>query len=253
MARPLKRTVDYFPHFVTAGKTLLILQNEFGNDGYAFWFKLLSLLCKTDGQVYDYNNPAAWRLLLAETCVNEDIANRVLTLLSEIEAIDPALYLKKIIWVQNLVDNLGEVYTRRRDGSVPEKPVIVDKNPVNATRKPQTRLDHTKLNHTKEDIPIKQKFGEFLNVFLTPGEHEKLVNKFGAAGAGGWIESLSTHLKSVGKPRKYADHYATILTWARREEGKSGANRGHNKTGRELPTTYKTPEEHRRAGGYRQI
>jgi len=34
------------------------------------------------------------------------------------------------------------------------------------------------------------------------------------------------------------------------KEGKSGANRGHNKTGRELPTTYKTPEEHRRAGGY---
>jgi len=149
MARPLKRTVDYFPHFVTAGKTLLILQNEFGNDGYAFWFKLLSLLCKTDGQVYDYNNPAAWRLLLAETCVNEDIANRVLQLLSDIEAIDPALYLKKIIWVQNLVDNLGEVYTRRKNGVVPTKPVIVSRNPKNVNKNTQTRPDHTKPNQTK--------------------------------------------------------------------------------------------------------
>ena len=100
MARPLKQTVDYFPHFVNPGKTLLILQNEFGNDGYAFWFKLLSLLCKTDGQVFDYNNSAAWRLLLAETSVSQDIANRILQLLADIEAIDPELYLVKIIWVQ---------------------------------------------------------------------------------------------------------------------------------------------------------
>jgi len=123
MARPLKRTVDYFPHFVNAGKTLLILQNEFGNDGYAFWFKLLALLCKTDGQVYDYNNLASWRLLLAETNVSEDIANKILQLLADIEAIDPELYLSKIIWVQNLVDNLADVYTRRRNGFVPSRPV----------------------------------------------------------------------------------------------------------------------------------
>lgn len=124
MPRPLKRTVDYFPHFVQHGKTLLILQNEFGNDGYAFWFKLLSLLCKTDGQVYDYNNPASWRLLLAETSVNEDTANRLLQLLAEIDAIDTVLYQSKVIWIQQLVDNLSDVYTRRRNGSVPERPIL---------------------------------------------------------------------------------------------------------------------------------
>ena len=144
MARPLKRTVDYFPHMVNTGKTLLILQNEFGNDGYAFWFKLLALLCKTDGQVYDYNNPASWRLLLAETSVSEDIANRMLQLLADIEAIDPELYLAKIIWVQHLVDNLGDVYTRRRNGFTPEKPVIVNRNGINVDKNTQTKPNHTK-------------------------------------------------------------------------------------------------------------
>ena len=152
MARPLKRTVDYFPHFVNAGKTLLILQNEFGNDGYAFWFKLLALLCKTDGQVYDYNNLASWRLLLAETNVSEDIANKILQLLADIEAIDPELYLAKIIWVQNLVDNLADVYTRRRNGFVPSRPVIDNINPVNVSRKPQTILDQTRPDHTIQTI-----------------------------------------------------------------------------------------------------
>jgi len=151
MARPLKRTVDYFPHFVNAGKTLLILQNEFGNDGYAFWFKLLALLCKTDGQVYDYNNLASWRLLLAETNVSEDIANKILQLLADIEAIDPELYLAKIIWVQNLVDNLADVYTRRRNGFVPSRPVIDNINPVNVSKNPQTILDQTILDQTRPD------------------------------------------------------------------------------------------------------
>lgn len=148
MARPLKRTVDYFPHFVNSGKTLLILQNEFGNDGYAFWFKLLSLLCRTDGIVYDYNNSAAWRLLLAETSVSEDMADKILQLLADIKAIDPDLYLSKIIWVQNLVDNLGDVFMRRRNGSIPEKPVLANINLINVSRKPQTRLDYTKLDQT---------------------------------------------------------------------------------------------------------
>lgn len=151
MARPLKKTVDYFPHFVTPSRTLLILQNEYGNDGYAFWFKLLSLLCKSDGLVFDYNNPASWRLLLAETHVNEDNVNGILKLLSDVNAIDPDLYSKKIIWVQNLVDNLSDVFTRRRDGSTPEKPVNVNNNPVNVNKNTQTILNKTKLNHTKQD------------------------------------------------------------------------------------------------------
>jgi len=176
MARPQKRTVDYFPHYVNHGKTLLILQNEFGNDGYSFWFKLLSLLCKTDGQVYDYNNYASWRLLLAETSVNEDIANNMLRILAEIDAIDKELYLRKFIWVQNLVDNLEDVYKRRTNGSTPRRPVIVDNNVVlhpisvdhnliNDNNKPQTKLNKTKLNKTsslssKRGDLVKQVFAQ---------------------------------------------------------------------------------------------
>ena len=184
MARPLKRTVDYFPHFVNAGKTLLILQNEFGNDGYAFWFKLLALLCKTDGQVYDYNNLASWRLLLAETNVSEDIANKILQLLADIEAIDPELYLAKIIWVQNLVDNLADVYTRRRNGFVPSRPVIDNINPVNVSRNPQTILDHTILDqtildHTKPE-DIRAQFDTFWEAYpkkKSKGQAEKAFRK----------------------------------------------------------------------------
>jgi len=95
MARPKKQTIDYFPHQVGNGKTKLILQNEFGNDGYAFWFQLLELLCVSDNQVYGYNNPASWRLLLAETHVTEDNAIKILQLLADLGAIDSELHKNK--------------------------------------------------------------------------------------------------------------------------------------------------------------
>jgi len=161
MARPQKQTVDYFPHYVSQGKTLLILENEFGNDGYAFWFKLIELLCVSEGQSYDYNNPAAWRLLLAKTHVKEDIATKILQILADVEAIDNDLHSKKVIWIQNLVDNLDLVYNRRSTGK-PQKPVIADNNAqpkgisVNNNPLINDNNTHTKQNNTKQNktIPV---------------------------------------------------------------------------------------------------
>jgi len=147
MARPKKQTIDYFPHYVNGGKTKLILQNEFGNDGYAFWFKLLELLCRSESQVYDYNNSASWRFLLAETHVSEDIAVKILQLLADLSAIDSELHRAKIIWSQNLVENLELVYRRRLTGT-PIRPVIANINPVSAGNNRQTILNNTKQNNT---------------------------------------------------------------------------------------------------------
>jgi hypothetical protein len=162
MARPImKQVVDYFPHMVNHGKTILILRNEYGNDGYAFWFSLLELLCKTNGQFYDYNNPASWRLLLAETHVKEDTTKAILSTLAEVEAVDRELYENGVIWVQNLVDNLDQVYDRRTTGK-PTKPsycnhkplptgVIANNNEVNGDNNPTSIPNETIPNETIQD------------------------------------------------------------------------------------------------------
>ena len=69
MARPQKDIVSYFPHDANActGDTLTVLQSRFGNDGYAFWFKLLEKLASTEGHYIDCRNPTKWQLLLAKT------------------------------------------------------------------------------------------------------------------------------------------------------------------------------------------
>ena len=55
MARTQQDTVQYFPHDTGAsdGDTLTILEANFGNDGYAFWFKLLEKLGRAPGHSID--------------------------------------------------------------------------------------------------------------------------------------------------------------------------------------------------------
>lgn len=169
MARPKKQTVDYFPHMATSGKTLFILESTFGNDGYAFWFKLLELLAKSEGHVFDTKTIAEWKFLVAITLVNEDKATEILNMLAELNAIDAELWKNKIIWCQNLVDNVEDVYLKRR-AKKPTKPLIInncDGNPnscvvpvtettqetelptVSDSENPQSKVKETKVNKTK--------------------------------------------------------------------------------------------------------
>ena len=88
MARPKKQTVDYFPHFVKCGRTIYILENRFGNDGYAFWFKLLEILGESEGHFYDCSNLSNWEYLLAKTRVEEKTAQDIIKVLINLGKID---------------------------------------------------------------------------------------------------------------------------------------------------------------------
>ena len=163
MARPKKKTVDYFPHIIKDGKTITILENRFGNDGYAFWFKLLEILGSTEGHSYRYENTANKEFLYAKTNVDKEKAEKILDLLAELEAIDSKLWEHNIIWSDNFIENIEDVYKKRSNGA-PQKPVINDENKeenelsnqkhenkeVSEEKTPQSKLKETKLKKTKE-------------------------------------------------------------------------------------------------------
>lgn len=153
MARAKKDKVDYFPHMVTGGKTIFILEQKFGNDGYAFWFKLLELLGDTKGHYFCTRNYSDWHFLIAKTRVTEQIATEILDTLAELDAIDGDLWKEKTIWVQKFVDNISDVYKKRKQ-EVPEKPSFCDGNdsssdiPVPEMR--QSKVKESKGNKSKE-------------------------------------------------------------------------------------------------------
>ena len=121
MARPTKQTVDYFPHSCKHGKTMFILEQKYGNDGYAFWFKLLELLGSSEGHYLKLENPADWEYLTATTKLTGETCEEILDLLAKLEAIDQEAWKKKIVWSDRFVDNVKEVY-RKRKIDMPVKP-----------------------------------------------------------------------------------------------------------------------------------
>ena len=236
MARPQKQTVDYFPHDANAsnGDTLTILESQFGNDGYAFWFKLLERVSTTENHVIDAKNSVKWQILLAKCHLTAETAENIMRVLADLDAIDADLWRSdRLIWCQNFVDGIADAY-RKRKHAVPTRPVSNARKPVSGADNsittainPQTKLNKTKLNKNN-----KHPFGEFQNVLLTSEELEKLNTRFGKAQAGQLIETLSQGIKSKGY--KYKDHYATILAWQRRDDKLQNNGGKGTKT---LPTT----------------
>src|SRR5512139_815724 len=103
MARPTKQTIEAFPHSVALEDPLYIIEERFGNDGYAFWFKLREVLGAAAGLVYDCRPTVQWLKLCARARVGEDKALEILEVLATLDVIDRELWDRGLIWCQDLV------------------------------------------------------------------------------------------------------------------------------------------------------
>ena len=227
MARPKKQTVDYFPHIANSGKTIFILENQFGNDGYAFWFKTLELLATTDGHVIDTGNPSEWEFLIAKTRVSEDTAREILNLLGKLEAIDNELLQVGILWCQNLVDNVSDVYKKRKV-NLPVKPdknsfgqqkheqsgVSDNGNPsttiVSDNINPQSKVKETKVKETKvkETSNAENKPPAAANIFTIYEQNFGMLNPMTIETVEKWEADLGEELVIEAMRRAALDNKA---------------------------------------------
>lgn len=131
MARKLRDKADYFPHYADArdGDTLTALQSQYQNDGYAFWFRLLERLASADGHFIDLRNEAKYQTFAGKMYIDVEKADGIMAILVETEAIDRDLWQHKIVWCQNLVNNLADVYRNRRR-EIPQRPEIITKDGI---------------------------------------------------------------------------------------------------------------------------
>lgn len=143
MARPTTNTVDYFSHDCQHKQTIFILESRYGNNGYAFWFKLLEMLGATPDHFIDCNNDVACEFLAAKTNATWSFCSEVLDLLAKLQAICPDLWAQKIVWSQKFVDRLAGVYKKRGKES-PVKPSFCNRNDaipvVSVTETPQSKV-----------------------------------------------------------------------------------------------------------------
>lgn len=155
MPRPRKNVIDYFPHFTSWGKTLTILDVQFGNDGYSAWFKILERLGTEPGHSLDLNDEAEWEYMVARMRVSPDTAWAILDLLARLGAIDKELWAERIVWSENFVHNLESVYNKRRE-ELPKRPpsrVSGAETPHDGDkpeRKPD-KVKHSTVEQSKEE------------------------------------------------------------------------------------------------------
>lgn len=230
MSRPKKETVEYFPHFVkSGGKTKSILRNRFGNDGYAFWFVLLEILGRSNGHYYNYGDTLDREYFLSETGVDAQKAEEIIELLVDIKKIDRELWEKaRVIWVDNFVKNVQEVYTKRRVPA-PKKPdwrefstQKPDENGVfdtETTDKEEKETENTpepeeekpkKRTRKKPEEKEKKQYAEFVS--MTEEEYAKLGERLGKDRAERAIEILDNY-KGQNQKKHYDSDYRAILNW----------------------------------------
>lgn len=114
MARPIKYNVDYFPHYISTGKKMSVLQSRYGNDGYAVWFKLLEQLGDTDYHYLDLNNGLDFHYLAKNIClVSEETLINILDDLADFGEINAELWSIKIVWSEKFMNSISDAYKRR--------------------------------------------------------------------------------------------------------------------------------------------
>jgi hypothetical protein len=155
MARPPKKGVDYFSHDCISGKTLFIVEQKFGNDGYAFWYKLLEFLGTKEGHFLDCNNVADMEFLQAKTRLDDVSIMKILDLLAGLDAIDQELWQQNVVWSQGFVDRISDVYVNRRQ-KTPDKPSFYSSKPqiteVSTSKSTQSKVKESKGKETKEEL-----------------------------------------------------------------------------------------------------
>lgn len=156
MARPKKATVDYFPHVCQHGQTMFVLEQRYGNDGYAFWFKLLETLGATEGHALDLNGEAAWEFLQAKTRLDGVSCTGILDLLAKLGSIDPDLWVERVVWSQHFVDGIAPVYANRRV-ETPTRPSFYRQKPqpagVSSGINPQSRVEESRVEKSSSPPP----------------------------------------------------------------------------------------------------
>lgn len=171
MGRKDKFTVDYFPHNCNHGKKIFILESRFGNNGYAVWFKTLELLGASNNHFIDCRNTTDWEFMSAKMQIEPDRLQQIYDLLANLKAIDQDLWEHKIIWSNNFIDNLEDVYLRRKSNCMNKeglcKHLLIKckqksaNKKIDVSRNPQTKLDNTKLDKIKLNIS----FDSFWNLY----------------------------------------------------------------------------------------
>lgn len=224
-------TVDYFPHPVKNGTRMFVLEQKYGVRGYAAYYKILELLGSSEGHFIDYNEGKHQFYFAAQLQCDVEESLKILQTMADIGAIDKEIWNdKKVIWNQEFVDKLSELYSRRQ-GETPSKESIISANinhaqddlcGISANIKRQSKVKYSKEKESKgeqtnskelELAKTKNEFKKTLEPFLNNPYSANTLNDF----YGYWTEPNKSKTKVRFELEKTWDVGRRLQTWSRNE------------------------------------
>lgn len=161
MARPERKTVDYFPHYISDGKKMFYIEQKYGNDGYATWFKILESLASTDDHFINLNSEMDLMFLSAKCRISIEVLINILNDLSLLGEIDHFLWLNKIVYSRKFIESIQDAYTRRNNKCMNYDSFCIHYSSLCTTitlqnykksyNNTQSKVKYTKVNETKEN------------------------------------------------------------------------------------------------------
>jgi len=234
MARPQRNNVDYFPHYISDGKKMFIIESKFGNDGYATWFKILETLAKSDHHWFDLSDKSNLMFLAAKCRISENLLCDIVTSLASLGEVDGQLWEhEQVIWSDKFIDSIEDAYDKRSNNAL-RKPELLtllrglgrckpSKFPIKGDVKPQSIVKHSKENDSKENkhpltiwINENAPSVEGMRQPLTDQQAEKLVAELGITtkAHGDKLREVISDMEN--KPdllKKYKSANLTIRKW----------------------------------------
>ena len=156
MARKKKNHVDYFPHDTHQSKAVRTISKTYGNDGYAFYYKLRELLGRTENYNYDLSKSIDWLDFIGEMDVEEQRAQELIEFLVTIGELDKELWEQESrLWSNSLIEDISDVYDKRV-AEIPDKYSFRDGNTHSRSGNPslgdgstQSRVKESKLKESR--------------------------------------------------------------------------------------------------------
>ena len=172
MARPKRNNVDYFPHYISDGKKMFVIESKFGNDGYAVWFKILETLAKTDNHFINCNDESNLMYLAAKCKVSEDRLIEIIEAIVKLGEIDSILWKQcRVIWSDKFIESIQDAYAKRSNDCISKMALITTFRSLGI---PKPNFDRVSDHVNPQNSPVKpQSKVEYSKEYERKGEYER--------------------------------------------------------------------------------
>jgi len=210
MARPAKRTCDYFSHFSGDSKDLYFIETRYGVEGYYFYYRLREFLCQCDDIIYKIEYDADLEYLYRYFALDKAKVEEMIDACADNGIIDHNLwYNAKIIWQDDLAAILKDAWKGRKTPP-PEKPIVEIENklrvsnainPVSSHINPVSNPINTQIkgNETKLNEIRLEESGDRSVSSIAPFEEGQKETELEGDDFSSFIKDLAKDLKSPTK------------------------------------------------------